>query len=70
MPIAFWIWAGSLLASILAFSYASRLNKWEAPRKDWIGQLNVAGGLAVVVFALATLVGLWDAWSPWELTSR
>lgn len=56
------LWAESVLAEIVLFAYAARVNRWLTPRHLWI----LAGGAAVVRWAvLATTVAL-----PWLVITQ
>lgn len=61
MPTTFYFWFCSLALSIF-FAVVYRKGATN-------GQATLIG-LFFVVFALSTLAGLWQAWSPWELTKR
>jgi hypothetical protein len=65
-PMGFWIMMGGISMLLLGTMAASSHAEGTVER-NWYTALAVIG-LLVAFGAIAT--GLWEAWSPWELTSR
>lgn len=58
-----WIWAGSLAVVVLSSVVMART-------EDGKSMLQLIAGVFSLVFIVMTLIGLWQAWSPWEIVSR
>ena len=58
-----WIWAGSLAVVVLSSVVMARTENGKST-------LQLIAGVFSLVFIVMTLIGLWQAWSPWEIVSR
>lgn len=58
-----WIWAWSLVG-LVVFSVIVARTEGDG------SAAQIAAGAFSLVFAVMTLIGLWQAWSPWEIVSR
>lgn len=58
-----WIWAGSLVALVVSSVIVARATDSKPTAQAVVGVFSL-------VFIVMTLIGLWQAWSPWEIVSR